>query len=176
MNPREVLRILNGLRILPYFPNDEYSMNALVRLAGSMCSSVEQVQWLVNRMTSGIYVQWPGPHEMRACFCCRYKPKDGVGAFSTVYPDGLPPDPTAPPRPGIDAPPALALPAGHVASRDRDLDSKTKLLAAAKSIERPMRRANPEPISPQRRAELQAQIDSAVAENRAKRAGEEADL
>ena len=66
MNPREVLRILNGLRVLPYFPSDEYVMNALVRLCGSMCENLEQVRWLVDRMTSGIYAQWPGPAEMRA--------------------------------------------------------------------------------------------------------------
>ena len=89
MNPAEIVEILQELRVLPYFPNDEYVLNSLVKLCGSMCRSLAEVQWLVNRMTSGIYTQWPGPAEMRACFCCRYRPKDGVSAYSSVYPDGL---------------------------------------------------------------------------------------
>ncbi len=134
MNPREVLRILNGLRVLPYFPSDEYVMNALVRLCGSMCENLEQVRWLVDRMTSGIYAQWPGPAEMRACLCCRYKPKDGVSAYSSVYPDGLPPDPTAPPRMGIIGATLKALPPGHVVSADPQAEAA--VMAAVELLKR----------------------------------------
>ena len=173
MNPEEVLSALQELRLLPYFPaENEHIWSSLVRLCGQMCDNLEQVRWLVARMTSGIYAQWPGPHEMRACFCCRYKPKDGISAYSTCYPDGLPPDPTAPPR-ALEAPARLALPPGHVASRDAELDGKLQNLANAKSMRRVMQRANPEPISPQRRAELQAMINRAERENREKKARQE---
>ena len=74
------------LRVLRFFPNDEAVLNAIVRLCGSMCASEEQVRWLVDRMTSGIYSEWPGIAEVRACFCCRYKPKDGISVCSTVFP------------------------------------------------------------------------------------------
>ena len=186
MNPAEIVEILQELRALPYFPNDEYVMNALVKLCGSMCRSLAEVQWLVNRMTSGIYSQWPGPAEMRACFCCRYKPKDGISAYSTVYPDGLPPDPTAPPR--IEAPAFKALPPGREVTADAALD--TAIVAGAQILQmptvrgerlnrfgkllkeiltppqdRPMKPA-PEPISPERRAEIQAEIDRILQEKK----------
>lgn len=103
MNPQSVLQILQELRMLPYFPNDEYVMVGLVRLAGSMCETEDQVRWLVNRMTRGLYSQWPGPQEMRACYCSKFRPKDGINACSTVYIDGLPSEKTSPvaigPRP-----------------------------------------------------------------------------
>jgi hypothetical protein len=121
MNPTEVMEILAELRVLPYFPNDEFVLVALARLAGSMCSNIAQVRWLVGRMTSGIYACWPGPQEMRACFCGRFKPRDGINAYSTVYLDGLPPDPTAP-RKGIEAPVMKQLASGEPQSADPALN------------------------------------------------------
>jgi len=169
MNPKEVLQILQELRALPYFPNDEYVMNALVKLCGSMCHSLEQVQWLVNRMTSGIYTAWPGPAEMRACLCCRYKPKDGITAYSSVYPDGLPKDPTAPPR--IEGPQLKALPAGASQTADASLDRKIRLLARAKDLEaRPLKRTPPP--TPNFKPVTAADIERAVEELRDKRARE----
>lgn len=192
MNPKDVLRILQGLAILPYFVNNEHTMNALVRLCGSMCRSLAEVQWLVNRMTSGIYSQWPGPAEMRACFCCRYRPKDGVSAYSTVYPDGLPPDPTAPPRRELEGREMLMLPPGHSVSVDKGLDELVCAVAATKVMpsaprecldrfgrllkeiatppqDRPMV-PKADPISDERRAEIQSQINAIKRANRDKRA------
>ncbi len=90
MNPERITEMLNELRVLPFFPNDEYTILALVRLVGAMAKTEDQVAWLVARMTSGIYRKWPGPLEMRACFCGKYPPKDGINAYSEVYPDGIP--------------------------------------------------------------------------------------
>jgi hypothetical protein len=134
MNPRTILRIVGELRVLKFFPNDESSMNAIVRLCGSMCSSEAQVRWLVDRMTSGIYREWPGIGEMRGCFCNRYKPADGITAYSTVDPDGMLPDPTAPPRPGIAAPNLKALPPGHEVTADPELEASIQRLAAKCSM------------------------------------------
>jgi len=180
MNPRDVLRILEGLAVLPFFVHNEHTMNSLVKLCGSMCSSLAEVQWLVNRMTSGIYTQWPGPAEMRACFCCRYKPKDGVNAYSSVYPDGLPVDPTAPPRPEIGAPSSLSLPPGHAATVDRQIDSGIQAVAQLRDTNRAVRRFNTRerqaPTNPNYRPITQAEIDRAVQENRDRRAREESGL
>lgn len=176
MNPREVLRELQGLRMLPYFPGEsEHVWTALVALVGSMCSSIEQVRWLVQRMTSGIYAQWPGPQELRACFCCRFKPKDGVSAFSSVYPDGLPPDPTAPPRPELAAGSALKLAAGELVSADPALARRVALLARTKDLDRLPRRGNSTPPTPDYRPITQADIDAAVQEHRNRKALEESD-
>jgi hypothetical protein len=136
-------------------------------------------------MTSGIYSKWPGDREMRACFCCRFRPKDGLTAYSTIYLDGLPPDPTAPQR--IEAPSYKALPAGQVATADLEFDvaiqQAAKKLAMPSAQERtdqfarilknivtpPQDRPMPppfEPISEARRAELQIEIDQAMQEQK----------
>jgi hypothetical protein len=187
MNPKSVLQILGELRVMRFFPNDANVMVSLLRLVGAMCENEEQVKWLVARMTSGIYSAWPGDHEMRACFCCRYKPKDGMTAYSTVYLDGLPPDPTAPQRPQIGTTGHFALPEGHVSAdpeRDRAIiagaeavkmptvrgEAKGRFARILKEIaippqDRPMRPA-PDPISQERRSHIQAQIDHILRERR----------
>lgn len=129
MDPIKVLEMVAELRVLRFFPNDEAVLNAIVRLCGSMCASEEQVRWLVDRMTSGIYSEWPGIAEVRACFCARYKPKDGISVCSTVFPRNLPPDPTAPPRPEIAAPKLKALPPGHEVTVDPELEASIQKLA-----------------------------------------------
>jgi hypothetical protein len=190
MNPIKILEILAELRMLPFFPNDECVMNGIVRLVGAMCASEEQVRWLVSRMTSGIYEQWPGPREMRACFCNRYKPKDGINAYSTIYPDGLPIDPTAPPRPEIAAPKLKALPAGHAVTADPELEASIQKLAEKckmpaphwavtrfgqmlKEIQTPPDKREPEeprPTNPNYKRITEADVAAAVAENRAREA------
>ena len=91
MNLDHVLRILSGLAVLKYFPaNNEAVLLALAKLCGEMCDNETQISWLVGRMTSGLYEEWPGPREMRACFCAKFKPKDGINMHSSVYLDGIP--------------------------------------------------------------------------------------
>jgi hypothetical protein len=192
MNPVKVLEMIGELRVLRYFPNDESVMNAIVRLCGSMCASETQVRWLVDRLTSGIYTEWPGIAEVRGCFCSRYKPADGINVYSTVYPDGLPPDPAAPPRPGITAPDPKALPPGHEVTADPELEASIEQLAdkcrmppahaAIKrfarmllEIETPPDRREPEhsrPANPNFRTVTQADIDRAVQELHERRARE----
>ncbi len=190
MNPENVLAMLLELRVLRFFPNDESVMDAIVRLCGSMCASEEQVRWLVTRMTSGIYAEWPGIAEMRACFCCRFRPADGINAYSTVFPDGLPPDPNAPPR--IAAPVLKTLPQGHEVTADPELEASIQKLAEKvkppaphpaitqfaqmlKEIVTPPERREPEeppPVNPNFKPITQADIDAAVQELHERRARE----
>ena len=177
--------------MLRFFPNDEVVMNAVVRLCGSMCASEEQVRWLVTRMTSGIYSEWPGVAEMRACFCGRFRPADGINAYSTVFLDGLPPDPTAPPR--IAAPVLKALQPGHAVTADPELEASIQRLAEKvkppaphpaitqfaqmlKEIVTPPDRREPEepkpPVNPNFKPVTQADIDAAVQELHERRARE----
>jgi hypothetical protein len=93
MNPNTVLELAAELKILRFFPSDSASLNAVVRVLGAMCQNETRVRWLVHRMTSGLYAEWPGIGEMRACYCSRFKPNDGIEAYSSVYPDGIPLDP-----------------------------------------------------------------------------------
>ena len=194
MNPERVFEMLGELRVLRFFPNDENVMIAIARLCGSMCTSEEQCRWLVDRMTSGIYSEWPGVAEMRACFCCRYKPKDGITAYSTVYPDGLPPDPTAPPRQGIAAADQKKLNAARdepvtvdpeLEAAIQELADKHKMPPAhpaidafarmLREIQTPPERREPKesrPVNPKFTLFTQADIDRAVQENHERQARE----
>lgn len=133
MNPEVITEILSELRVLPFFPNDEFAMLPIVRLAGSMCETQEQVRWLVDRMTSGIYAEWPGMKEMRACYCSRFRPRDGINAYSDVYHDGLPPEKGE--RRGAILPAEMkALPEGNIASADSKAENAVKVLALCQSM------------------------------------------
>jgi hypothetical protein len=117
MNPADILDLVGDLSVLKFFPSNAGARLAIARLIGRMAADMDQVDWLIARMTSGIYNEWPGPGEMRACFCSRFRPLDGIETSSSVYLDGVPSE-----RPQLAAPPPLALPAGHVASVSDSLD------------------------------------------------------
>jgi hypothetical protein len=95
MNFVRVADTLGRLAVMRYFPSDPGARDAIVSIVGDMAQTEEQVEWLVTRMLA-IYSEWPGHMEMRACFCSRFKPADGIEALSCVYGDesGFPPDPT----------------------------------------------------------------------------------
>lgn len=88
--------LVSKLGILRYFPGDDSAREAVVDLLMSMCEYEWQASWLIRRITSGIYNEWPGIQEMRACYCARFQPKDGISIGSAIYPDQFPPDPTMP--------------------------------------------------------------------------------
>lgn len=125
MNPETVLNILNEFRCLAFFPNDEYVPIAICRLVGSMCHNEAEVRWLVDRMTSGIYSEWPGIAEMRACFCAKFPPRDGINAYSSIYPDGIPAET---PR-QLPAAEQRALPPGQIATASKSLDHAFQIAA-----------------------------------------------
>jgi hypothetical protein len=119
-----------------------------------MATEEAQVEWLVQRAVS-LYAEWPGAREIRACFCSKFRPADGLSVGSTVYLDGIPSEKR------IDPPALLALPPGHVV-----------LLAAAKDLNRVPRRVPvlDVPTNPDYKPFTQSDIDRAVNELREKRA------
>lgn len=132
----EMAEIVGELTVMRFFPADETGRLALVKLIGRMTDSdpeerKNQTRWLVKRMLE-LYNDWPGPIELRAVFCSRFKPKDGVNAYSKVFPAGLPQ--TRRDLPGLDAPALKALPPGAVASADETLDAAVKVIAEAKQM------------------------------------------
>jgi hypothetical protein len=102
-----------------------------------MCNNEQEVRWLIDRMTSGIYAEWPGPQEMRAVLCQRYKPRDGITAYSSVYPDGLPPLPDSAML-MIAMPDLKALPPGHTVSVDVKIESAVHIAARTNEVLRGM--------------------------------------
>lgn len=138
MNLKRVLEALAGLAMLKYFPaSNEAVLAALARLVVNMCRSEAEVEWLVDRMTSGLYSEWPGPLEMRAVYCSRYSPKDGINAYSQVYPDGIPLDPRSTSK-CISGPEMKALPPGHVVSADEHMEVALQIAARTNSLTCPL--------------------------------------
>jgi hypothetical protein len=77
------------LAMLKFFPADKEARNAIVQMVCEMAATDEQVKWLVHRALK-LYNEWPGPKELRACFCSKFRPLDGINAYSAVYADGIP--------------------------------------------------------------------------------------
>jgi hypothetical protein len=115
---KRVVDILGGLTLLKFFPSDPVARLELAKLVGRMASTEQQVEWLVQR-TLDLHSEWPGPHELRAIMCSRFKPADGINAVSSFYPDGIPHDPRLP---RIEPAPLPALPPGHQVTADPELD------------------------------------------------------
>lgn len=132
MNVAKISGILEGLAVLKYFPSDDGARAALLKIVLAMAASESQVAWLVDRMTNGLYNEWPGPRELRACFCSKFAPWDGQNAYSEVYADGIPSE--KPALLEIAGPPLRQLPAGRIVTADTELDGKVLALAASKAM------------------------------------------
>ena len=65
--------------MLRFFPADEFAKAAVMQLLERMATDAEQVNWLVRTILEN-YDEWPGPRELRAVYCTRFKPADGVEA------------------------------------------------------------------------------------------------
>jgi hypothetical protein len=86
---KKVAEIVGELTLLRYFPADPIARTALVREICDMADTEDQVRWLVTRMLK-LYQVWPGLGEVRATFCSKFKPRDGVERYSEIYTDGIP--------------------------------------------------------------------------------------
>lgn len=80
---------VGNLGTLKFFPSDPDSRAAIGTLVLDMCSTPEQAEWLGKRMIV-LFNEWPGPQELRACFCSRFRPRDGIELYSRAYADGIP--------------------------------------------------------------------------------------
>jgi hypothetical protein len=136
MNPVTVRNILAGLRALPFFDGGEAPVSMLVSMVTGMAETEEQILWVVQRMTAGLYEKWPGPLEMRAVYCSKFRPKDGVEAESTIYPNGIPSEKKPGDLSGLPVPELPALPAGHIASTDPEADAIIQALAEKLATQR----------------------------------------
>jgi hypothetical protein len=97
-----VAEYLSELTMIPFFPGDEGARAGLMRMVCAMATHEDQVRWLVDRVLQLYGSKWPGPVEIRAVFCSKYKPADGINAHSEIYIDGIPSesgyDPLGPPK------------------------------------------------------------------------------
>lgn len=92
LSPHVASRLIADLAVVGSFPSEPEARMSLALLLCDMARYESEACWLIDRMTSGLYAKWPGPGEMRACFCARFRPRDGVERRSSVYADGIPPE------------------------------------------------------------------------------------
>ena len=169
LNPENVARMLSGLQLFPFFPQSGEAFDALVRMVGNMAETEDQVRWLVDRMLLNPYPKWPGPAEMRAVFCTRFKPKDGYSiAGSVVSPGEIVPNQLNKAEPEYKK-----LERGEPVSEDLTLDASISALGELKDINRVTRPRRVPAIPVTEGRITQADIDRAVEENRDKRARRE---
>jgi hypothetical protein len=125
MNFDTVNGLIASLGTIRYFPSDPPVRLALVELMSELTDDEDAVRWLVKRARQ-VFKEWPGEYELRALFCSRFTPKDRYEVVSYEYSHG----PTNL-RPG-PVPDLPALPPGHVASADPELDAHIRALTVRK--------------------------------------------
>ncbi len=126
-NGDDLKRAVGTLRLMRFSPlADADTASALMEELARMCPGLEALEWLTRR-TLQLYTEWPGLRELRAVLCARFKPADRIEVFSQVYGGGIPPElPTVQDLP--------ALPPGHVATADPQLDATVTKLASRKGL------------------------------------------
>ncbi len=159
--PRQAKLCVDTLALMPYFPADQGTRSALVQQLAKMVTYNEEAEWLAYRATQ-VFQAWPGIREIRALFCKRFRPKDGVDATSLLYPDGfsseaqLGPVPVAGLLPAVTEREALAaasIPASHqIAGPSADPELATLVDDIASRVEMPA------PRRPRTTAEIEEQL------------------
>lgn len=172
MNPQKIARIVGRMGGMKFFPGDEDARIGIAEEIASMCHSEEEALWLVRRMIQ-LYPQgWPGIGEMRAAYCASKKPKDGIEVYSSVYVDGVPPEPGGFAETVRISTPALKALPGDVVSAAPTVDIFVKDLAKMKRVESGYVKP-PDDLAAIRvtsaNAITQADIEAAVREVREKR-------
>ena len=86
------------LSVLKFFPADQTARAEIVLMACEMAQTNEQVAWLAKRCIQ-LWNEWEGPREMRAVFCSKFRPADGIEAYSQLprFNDGIPSEKAAEP-------------------------------------------------------------------------------
>jgi hypothetical protein len=103
MNFDDVMRLIGEWGgTMKYFPSDSGARLGIAKQIASMASNVQEVNWLVARVPQ-LFVDWPGMREVRAVFCSRFRPLDGVDVYSDTYLDGIPSERTTGPETSFTA-------------------------------------------------------------------------
>jgi hypothetical protein len=115
---------------MPFFPTDPLAKVALIDELAKIAANDEQLEWLMQRVQA-LFKVWPGLNEIKAVYCSRYKPLDGINVYSGVYPDGIP---AAKANPAIAGPELKQLPPGEVAAPDPGTAAAVRIALAVQNL------------------------------------------
>ena len=81
----EIGKVVRGWTCLKFFPSEPSAIGPIAKIIASMVGTVEQLRWLDSVMLNQVG-EWPGPAEVRAIFCTRFRPEDGdeVKGYSAI--------------------------------------------------------------------------------------------
>lgn len=127
LTPETAASAVAKLALMAFFPGDPDIRAALVSVFMDMIDTEEQLDWLVNRALR-LYARWPGVAEIRALYCSRWKPKDGIEAYSSTYLDGIPSE-----RKGAQA--ERDAPRGQPVTTDPILNRQIQKIAGSKKLQ-----------------------------------------
>ena len=90
MKFEDVLRLIGEWGgTLRFFPSDPHARIGIAKEIVAMCSSIDQVKWLVARLPK-LFSEWPAMKEVRSVLCSKFRPADGIETYSEVYLEGIP--------------------------------------------------------------------------------------
>jgi len=81
--------VVEAMAAIPYFPRDGAAKAMVAAELVDMVETIEQGMWLARRYAR-LYEEWKGLGEMRAVYCSKFQPQDGLEAVSALYLEGIP--------------------------------------------------------------------------------------
>lgn len=120
LTPETVAAAVSRLALMAFFPGDPEVRAGLIPIFLGMIDTEEHLDWLVARALQ-LFPRWPGVAEIRALYCSRFKPKDGVEGYSEIYENFPSPQPAP-------------LPPGRETTADAAFDKQIQDAAALKRL------------------------------------------
>ena len=80
MNFDNVMRLIGRWAgTMRFFPSEPEARFGIAEALSKMAGNEAELRWLISRLPE-LYTDWPGLLEVRAVYCTRFKPRDGVEA------------------------------------------------------------------------------------------------
>lgn len=89
LTPKGATACVARLCLINFPPAEGATRSALFNEIVRMVTYNEEAEWLAYRANQ-VFSNWPGVRELRALFCKRFRPKDGVEVDSKIFPEGFP--------------------------------------------------------------------------------------
>ncbi len=139
----QISKAVEFMGSIKFFPKESGAQEGIMRSLSDFVCDQKQLEWLTKTAVN-FMPEWGGVTQLRALYCTRWKPLDGLeGGFCTV-PGYTPNDNEGR---AIEAPSQMALPAGTPSETTLDDAEKRRITELAEQVKQ-----RAEPTSRPRRA------------------------